>query len=154
MNINISLSTESIQNAVDRLRVRLQHLEEDAEQFVDILTNEGAEVAQSHYGEWGVQATPVVDGTEGAIVVSGDMPLIAEFGAGDATLPVWFENIPAEVRKGSYSEEHARQYSRWGFWYFAGETYTESGGLHGLLNAKRHIMDEYIPTAMEVMKYD
>ena len=154
MTINISLSTESIQNAIDRLHVRLHHLEDDTEQLVDILTNEGAEVARFHYGDWDVNVTPNVSGNTGEIKVEGDMPAIAEFGAGDATLPVGFENIPGEVYRGSYSEEHARQYVRWGFWYFGGNPYTESGGRHGLLNAKRHIMAEYLTTAMEVMKYD
>lgn len=154
MNIEISLSTESIDNAIARLRMRLIHLEEDTEQLVDILTNEGADVANGQYGNWAVNATPIVNGTEGVITVSGDMPLIAEFGAGDATLPVGFENVPSMVYRGSYSEQHARQYSRWGFWYFKGEPYTEAGGRHGLLEAKRHIMSECTNTAMEVMKYD
>ena len=160
MTINIDLSTESIDNAIARLKVRKMHLEEDAEQLVEILTNDGAEVAQSAYGDFPVQATPMEVDKQGectfesAIVVSGDMPMIAEFGAGDATLSGGFENTPEEARSGSYSELHAKQYSRWGFWYFGGEPYTEVPARHGLLDAKRHIISTATETAMEVMTYD
>ena len=154
MNINLSLSTESIENAIARLKVRQMHLEEDTEQLVGILTEEGAEVAQASYREWGVEAVPLTDGTEGTIMVVGDMPAIAEFGAGDETLTSGFENMPGNVYPGSYSEENAQQYSRWGFWYFGGKTYTEVPAHHGLLDAKRHIIETATETAKEVMAYD
>ena len=138
--LRFNLAEDSIAYAIRVLESYKETLEHGIEQAVEILTNEGAEIAQTHYGSWGVSATPTTDGTHGIITVSGDMPLIAEFGAGDATLPVGFENIPSEVYAGSYSEKHARQYSRWGFWYFNGEPYTEAGGRHGLLEAKRYII--------------
>ena len=156
MNINISLSTESIENAIARLKVRQMHLEEDTEQLVDILTNEGAEVAQAASGDWGVHATPIPEGTTGTIIVSGDMPLIAEFGAGQATMPVLFENEPeAPVYEGSYSElEGTQEYYKYGSWHFGGKYYTEVPARHGLLDAKQYIMETATDTAMEVMTYD
>ena len=157
MTINISLSTESIQNAIDRLHVRLHHLEDDTEQLVDILTNEGAEVAQAAYGDWGVIAVPMSEGTEGNIVVYGDEPLIAEFGAGDATLnpKSMFDHAPStDVFPGSYSRENAQEYWKWGSWVFGGELYTEIPPRKGLYKAKQHILNEYLTTAKEVMKYD
>ena len=51
MRIQISLSTESIQNAIRLLNERKQMLEDDLEQFVEILANEGAEVANAAYGD-------------------------------------------------------------------------------------------------------
>lgn len=154
MKIDISLDTASIENAIARLQVRKTHLEEDTEQLVDILTEEGAEIAQAAYGDWGVQATPAAEGTQGTITVSGHYPAIAEFGAGDGVISGKFENEPEEIRSGSYSEEHAKQYSRWGFWYFGGQVYSDVPARHGLLDAKRHIIATSTETAKEVMAYD
>lgn len=147
-------SEQSVQNAIDRLHVRLHHLEEDTEQLVEILTNEGADVANGSYSDYPVSAVPKTSGTQGEIIVSGHMPMIAEFGAGDQTLSDGFENTPAEARAGSYSEEHARQYSRWGFWYFGGEVYSEVYPHHGLRDAKRYIIKNSASVAREVMTYD
>ena len=154
MKINVSLSTESIDSAIEELQAFAELLEEGTEQVVEILTNKGAEVAQVAYGDFPVEAVPIPDGKTGEIIVTGDMPAIAEFGAGDQTLSGGFENTPAEARPGSYSEEHARQYSRWGFWYFAGEPYTEVYPHHGLLDAKRYIMDNSTNVAREVFASD
>ena len=138
--LRFGLAEDHIAYAIRVLESYKQDFEHGLEQAVEILTNEGAEIAKTHYGNWKVRATPSTSGTHGIISVSGDMPLIAEFGAGDATLPVGFEYVPSIVRRGSYSEQHAQQYSRWGFWYFAGEPYTEAGGMHSLLEAKRYII--------------
>ena len=140
MTINVRLSTESIDAAIERLQRFQDDLEHGLKQTVEILTNEGAEIAQAAYGEWPVGVATKTEDAHGEIIVEGDMPLIAEFGAGDQTLSGGFENTPEEARPGSYSEEHAQQYSRWGFWYFNGEPYTEVYPHHGLLDAKRHII--------------
>ena len=133
-----------------------EDLEDDVEQLVEILTNEGAEVAQTAYGDWGVQATPISDGTTGEIIVSGDMPLIAEFGAGQATMPVMFENSPnTPVYEGSYSElEGSQEYYRFGSWHFAGRYYTEVPARHGLLDAKQYIIANAQDIAREVIQLD
>ena len=160
MTINISLSEESIRNAIDRLKVRKGHLEEDTEQFVEILTSEGAEVAQSAYGNWNVQSIPIPEGKEGTILVAGDMPLIAEFGAGDATLEPtqFFENSPSTpVFPGSYSMfVGSREYYNYGSWRmpYTSKWFTEIPPRHGLFNAKLYIIEQYQNIAKEVMTYD
>ena len=122
---NIKLSVPSINMAIRRLKDYKDDFDANVLEIVDILTNDGAEVAQSTYGDYPVEAVPYVDGNQGEITVIGDMPAIAEFGAGDGVVRTDFENLPEEIRSGSYSEEHARQYSSWGFWYFGGEVFTE-----------------------------
>ena len=156
MRIQISLSTESIQNAIRLLNERRQMLEEDLEQFVEILANEGAEVANAAYGDFPVVATPHADGNHAEITVSGDMPLIAEFGAGQATMPVLFENQPeTPVYEGSYSElEGSQEYYRFGSWHFGGEYYTEVPARHGLLDAKQYIIENSTEIAREVFSHD
>jgi hypothetical protein len=150
VKLNISLSEESISNAIEQLNILDGEIKECARKTVDILANEGAEIAQVSYGEWSVSVIPdIVSDNRAEITVGGDYPLIAEFGAGDGTLTGGFENMPSEVYPGSYSEQHAQQYARWGFWYFAGEPYTEVPARHGLLNAKRYIIDNSTQIAKE-----
>lgn len=151
--IRIKLSTESIQKAISKLEDYKLQLDEDIEQIVEILTNDGAEQAQMGYGEWAVHAVPESEGNVGRIVVTGDMPAIAEFGAGDATAPIGFEDIPEDVRAGSYSEQHSRQYADKGVWFFGGEPYTEVPGRHSLFFAKQHIMEHSTEVAREVVSH-
>ena len=153
ININVSLSEESISKAIADISVyRDEILQEGVEQVVDILTREGAEVAQAAYGDWGVEAVPMAEGTTGTIDVIGDMPLIAEFGAGQATMPVMFENSPSTpVYEGSYSElEGSQEYYKYGSWHFAGRYYTEVPARHGLLDAKNYIIEKSTEVAQEV----
>ncbi len=156
MNIRINLSTESIQNAIQRLKVRQIHLEEDLEQVVEILTNEGAEIAQAAYGNYNVQTVAQSSGTTGEITVAGDAALIAEFGAGQATMPVLFENAPSTpVYEGSYSElVGSQEYYKTGSWHFGGKYYTEVPARHGLLDAKQYIIEHSTEIAKEMMAYD
>ena len=156
MIINLELSTESIANAISKLNDRKMWLEIDTEHFVDILTNEGAEVAQAAYGDFPVQAVPFSEGEHGEIIVAGDMPLIAEFGAGQATMPVLFENAPnTPVYEGSYSElEGTQEYYKYGSWHFGGEYYTEVPARHGLLDAKEYIIENSTEIAREVIAND
>ena len=156
MTIHIDLSTESIESAIRLLSERQENLQNDLEHLIDVLTNEGAEIARASYGEWPVQTVPVVEGTHGEIVVAGDMPLIAEFGAGQATMPVMFENAPeTPVYEGSYSQlVGSQEYYKYGSWHFAGEYYTEVPARHGLLDAKQYILENGTDIALEVLSND
>ena len=154
MTINIKLDTQSIMCAILKLYDARRNMKEGLSETVEILVNEGALKAQSAYGEYPVIAKPDADWMKGEITVYGDMPMIAEFGAGDATLSGGFENTPEEARRGSYSEQHARQYSRWGYWEFGGERYEEIPPRHGLLDAKQYIIEKSTETAREVIKLD
>ena len=154
MTLNLSLSTESIESAIRQLQSMGEDLEDDVEQLVDILVTEGAEIAQSAYGEWDVQVVHDADNGTGTIMVAGDYPMIAEFGAGDATLSDGFENTPAEARRGSYSEQHAQQYSKHGYWFFGGEKYTEVEPRAGMRIAKDYIVNNYDSIAQEVIQFD
>lgn len=154
MTIKISLTNESINDAIQKLRDYRDSLDRNLEHLIDVLTNEGAEVARSAYGEYPVITTPITEGKHGEIIVAGDEPLIAEFGAGDATLSGGFENTPAEARPGSYSEINAQMYSRYGFWVFGAMKYTEIPARHGLLDAKQYITENSTKIAREVFGHD
>ena len=155
INIDISLSTESISKAIADLAAYREILEEGVEQVVDILTQEGAEVASAGYGNFGVGVTHQAEGTQGEITAYGDHDelLIAEFGAGQATMPVMFEGSPyAAVYEGAFSESPrgSGEYAKFGSWHFGGGYYTEIPARHGLLDAKEYIIENSTDIAQEV----
>lgn len=158
MNIHVSLSSESISDAIAKLYLYREEMEHGVEQLVEILTEEGADVAQAAYGDWGVEAVPIVEETHGYIDVNGDMPLIAEFGAGDATLDPGslFEHVPTtDVFPGSYSlEVGSGEYAEFGSWHFGGEKYTEVQPRQGLHMAKNYIIENYMQVVQEVFGGD
>lgn len=164
MRISIKLSESSIQDAIKRLENAEENLRVGARDTVEILAKAGAMVANAKYGAMATATDEVVstgmnDGKAVArIVVGGRVPLIAEFGAGDTTVPPdWlFENSPATpVYSGSYSETVGTgQYALLGEWEFP----THSGNWMsaveprlGLYEAKEHIIQDGANVAMEVI---
>ena len=142
ITIKVSLSTVSINDAIRRLNEIAMNLETGLEETIDILATEGGEVAQAAYGGMAT-ARGYSTGNYGVVISTGENNLIAEFGAGQATMPVMFENSPGTpVYEGSYSElEGSGEYYRFGSWHFAGRYYTEVPARHGLLDAKNYIIE-------------
>lgn len=142
ITIKVSLSTISINEAIKRLNEIAMNLDIGLEETIDILATEGGEVAQAAYGGMAT-AYGYGQGKDGVIVSTGDGNVIAEFGAGQATMPVMFENSPATpVYEGSYSElEGSGEYYRFGSWHFGGRYYTEIPARHGLLDAKNYVIE-------------
>lgn len=154
MTIHMELSTESINHAIEQLEIFKTEMELDLQHTVEILTEVGAMVAQGAYGDWGVAAVPSTEEHHGYIDVMGDMPLIAEFGAGDTTLnpATMFENSPdTDVYPGSYSLEYGtKEYATYGSWHFGGEKYTHVDPHMGLYSAKNYIIENSTRIAQEV----
>lgn len=150
MNINITLDTQSIARAIRKLEEIKRPLDDSCAGILDALASEGADEAQRCYGGWAVQAVPFPpQGGFTEIVVYGDMPAIAEFGAGDATLTPseWFDNsgLDAEVWAGSYSlYEGTGDYYYLKHWKFAGKWYEEVPPHLGLYQAKMRLIDNYV----------
>ena len=153
MNITVKLSTESIRKAIRMLEKAKDNLEYGLEQTLDILAKNGTMIAQNAYGSM-ASVDYDSDQTMAIIATSGKANVIAEFGAGDATeIPTGFENMPdTSVYPGSYSEEHAQMYTRFGWWKFGGEVYTQVEPRHGLMQAKVYILEEGTDIAKGVIK--
>ena len=159
MNINIKLSDQSIQSAIDRLKKVLEYFDEDSGKLIEILTNEGAEIAQVAYGSYPVGVESITAGNQGIIQVSGDMPLIAEFGAGDATVTPsgLFDTTGLDVAvwPGSYSlYEGTMDYYFLKHWKFGGKWYTEVRPHLGLAQAKMFWQQNSTQIAREVIQFD
>ena len=152
MNITIpvDLSVESIQRVIEDLTDYKEDIQTTLGEVIQTLAAKGAIEAQKAYGNYPVTVEDHTDGLEGNIIVTGDMPMIAEFGAGDATLSGGFTNTPAEARPGSWSETHKQQYSRYGVWVWGGKAYTEVMPRKGLYEAKEYIKANSTSVAKEV----
>ena len=109
MNITVRLSTESINHAITQLETVKENLLEGLKQTVEILVKEGYMVAQNADGGMASVFGEMTGETVGIISASGESAVIAEFGAGDATIVPDFENTPdTPVYPGSYSLLSAR----------------------------------------------
>lgn len=159
MTINISLSKESIAAAIHRLEEAKENLTAGLQQTIDILAKEGAMVAQMDDGSMANVDYVSESETQSKIIASGgDTAIIAEFGAGDATLNPgdFFENggaLSGDVFPGSYSLfKGSREYYNFHSWRFGGKWYTEVAPRHGLFDAKLFIMANSTDIAKEVIK--
>ena len=173
MTINIDLSPEGIQKAISRLNDVKDNLEIGLNDLVEVLAHDGAEVANEAYGGMANAAGVPESMTEAKVVVpGGDQAIIAEFGAGYATMEYhpFAKNAPVPIEVGSYSREHGglfaltdSLYPGEGFWVF-GWTYGAKGHMgkpnyydriqprHGLLNAYDYIIANSTRIAKEVIK--
>lgn len=154
MTITVHLSTESISEAIAELETVRENIRYGLQQTVEILTKEGAYVAQAAYGGMAAATGYMQGETTGVISASGENAVIAEFGAGDATIDVRFENYPGvDVYPGSYSEQvGSGEYFMTGRWHFGGKTYTEVQPRGGLYSAKVFIQGNAANIAEEVIK--
>ena len=157
MNISIHLNTGSIQNAIRKLERVKQNLNDGVKRAVSVLTKDGATIAQSAYGSMAVASPEMVSSYVGHIVATDGADgnaVIAEFGAGDATMPILFEGYPdVDVFPGSYSKEvGSGEYARTGKWHFGGQEYTEVPPRAGLYLAKMYIEQEALNVMTEVIK--
>lgn len=154
MNININLSSESITAAIHKLNTVKDNLRWGLDETIGILAKDGAMIAQEADGSMATVSSYRPDENTAIIVATGEAPIIAEFGAGDATMPVMFENYPGvDVYPGSYSEQvGSKEYALTGKWHFGGKVYREIEPRGGMLNAKVYIQDNAAEIAKEVIK--
>lgn len=122
-------------NPLDPLSVFLAEREyrrllRDFDRKVDEFLAELAELGREE-AEMGFGGTPVTVSVEAidngySVIASGEKVAIIEFGAGDTTdgSDPFAAQSSYEIRPGSYSETHAREYSQYGQWTFGGVVYT------------------------------
>ena len=153
MNITLSLSPGSIDAAIRELETVKDNIEYGVQQTVEMLTQEGADIAKRDYGSM-ASVDYATDETTGIIGTSGQANIIAEFGAGDATITPMFENyVGVDVYPGAYSElVGSGEYAETGKWHFGGKTYTEVQPRMGLLDAKLYIEGVAVELAQEVIQ--
>ena len=166
MNIKLVLDTKAISRLIDDLEFFKEHI---GEELVNVLCIEGADEANIAYGSMAHADGGVVEATEGSVIgkiiaTSGseDTLLIAEFGAGDATISPSMEfegsELNAVVFPGAYSLlKGSKEYYEHGSWQFppkSGIYHTEVEARHGMFNAKLYVMQNYERLAEELIRFD
>ena len=103
---------------------RMLHLREKVEEVAQRLCKVGEPIIQATHGNHArVWSEPTKNGYK--VCAEGEDILFIEFGTGlkagqDAHL---YDEVPGVVGEGTWSATHAKMYSTWGFWVFAGEIY-------------------------------
>lgn len=103
---------------------RMLHLREKVEEIAQRLCKVGEPIIQATHGNHArVWSEPTKNGYK--VCAEGEDILFIEFGTGlkagqDAHL---YDEVPGVVGEGTWSATHAKMYSTWGFWVFAGEIY-------------------------------
>ena len=80
-------------------------------------------VRQTHGSHARIWSEQTKDGYK--VVAEGEDLLFIEFGTGDmaGVMSPMYDAVPASARPGSWSEQHAQMYSKYGFWVFGGQIY-------------------------------
>ena len=103
---------------------RMLHLREKVDEVAKRLCKVGEPIIQATHGNHArVWSEPTKNGYK--VCADGEDILFIEFGTGlkagqDAHL---YDEVPGVVGEGTWSATHAKMYSTWGFWVFAGEIY-------------------------------
>ena len=157
MTITVRLSEAGVRKAIQRLRQAQDNLRWGVQESVDELVKDGALIANDKYGGMAFAVGYSIEEHTGIVSSVGEANLIAEFGAGDATLPpaCMFENVPdTPVYPGSYSEseEGTGEYAATGKWHFGGREYRKVDPRMGLYNARNYIEKNAVAVVKEVVK--
>ena len=127
----------------------------DFDRKVDEFIREIAEVgAKAAAGSYGGSVSVTIEGYDDGVSICADGKSVVfmEFGAGSAVAVgnMFAGEMPFEVRPGSWSEQHAHQYEKLGYWIFGGNKYTEVAPKNGMENAHKAIMQDMHNVAMKV----
>ena len=110
-------------------------------------------IKQIHGNHAVVMTEPTKDGYR--ITASGEDVLFIEFGAGDqaGSENENYDSVPAEARRGSWSETHAQQYSTLGYWYFGGHKFTTVAPSPAFYYAYEYMVQNLPQIAREVFAH-
>lgn len=137
--VELELSPESCEKAIAELKVYKEKVLPKLEEVCRRLAEIGAETARQHLVTQDGNTDAVIEDPikiDGGykIVMSGEDVYFIEFGTGEFTYPHGDE-VSVPVYPGSYSEEHAQQFSKYRFWWYGGQQYEGTPAYRPLLHA-------------------
>ena len=121
--------------------------------FIKRLTEEvGKPAAEGAYGVGAVQVWIEQIPRGWKLVANGDAVGFLEFGAGTQadTGHHFAKNAPFEVKPGSWSKDHSKQFYKYGEWKFGGVTYRYIQPRRGLYKAYTAMLNDMRKIAIEV----
>lgn len=144
---------QSVDAALKEVKAIQKSFDKKVSKFMDECVKIVENAAREGYeGKVKVEAQQVGD-NEWAIVASHKALIFFEFGAGDDTLSQddrYAGEMGFTVAKGSWSQEHAQEYSTQGYWTFGGRKYTEVKQLAGMQKAYDAIESQWQEVAKEI----
>ena len=143
MKIAIELSPDGVKAADKEFKKFKKELDPKLKEICRRLAEVGAEAARSHLqlADGNTDATigepvPIENGYK--IVMSGEDVYFVEFGTGNFAYRHGNE-VSVPVYPGSYSEQHAQQFSKYHFWWYGGEQYEGTPAYRPMLFAGQAI---------------
>ena len=141
--IVVELSAESCNRAVKELEKYQKEVKPKLEEVCRRLAQIGVEAARAHLvladgNTDAVIEEPVQIDNGYKIVMSGEDVYFVEFGTGNFAYRHGNE-VSVPVYPGSYSEQHAQQFSKYHFWWYGGQQYEGTPAYRPLLYAGQAI---------------
>ena len=145
--IVVELSSDGCANALKELQDYNKQFIPRMEEVCRRLAELGVQEAQAHLvlanGNTKASIEPPVKIDNGyKIVMSGEDVYFIEFGTGDSAATNSYYTPLVNVYPGSYSEQHAQKYSKYGFWWYGGQKYTETPAYMPMYYAGKKIREE------------
>lgn len=139
------MNPASIARANSAIKAHYRDINSKISLYIKSLAEIGQAAARGAYGSAiNVEVNEIPNGF--SISANGDAIAFLEFGAGAATDSAnrYAQQMPFEVRKGSYSEENHGEYAQtnYQYWHFGGVEYTEivpRGGMQKAYEAIRGV---------------
>lgn len=155
--ISVPLSESGINDAIQRLTTYRNDVEEKKKILLHELAKLGKEVATQTYGSSHINVgiDSLENGYRFRIYAEGSIVCFLEFGAGVATdvAHPFAPEVPFDVYPGSWSEEHAQQFSTKGYWRFGGKKFTKVEPRRGMFYADKMIQERVVYIARKVFGY-
>ena len=98
-----------------------------------------------------VEGTPVKTANGYKLVMSGSDVYFVEFGTGESVNAHGY-SVSVPVAKGSYSDEHAQNIRKYGFWWYAGQQLYGTPAYMPMYYAGKAIRDAFPKIAEEVFR--
>lgn len=153
--IAIELSPQSCDRAVRELNRYNKETRPKLDEICRRLAEIGAEAARAalKLDNGNTDATienPVKTEDGYKIVMSGEDVYFVEFGTGEFTYPHG-NQVSVPVYPGSWSEQHAQQFSKYHFWWYGGEQYEGTPAYRPMLRAGQAIRKAMPQVMKEVL---
>ena len=134
----------------EHIKAKATDLDENVDKKLEVLAGFARDAAKAGYEfatAYGIKKTalpkvtiePVHDehGDGWLVIASGREVMFLEFGAGvdTDTDHAWTQEMPFKVEPGSWSEDHAKQFSEKGYWFYDGKLWHGIPATRALYNA-------------------
>lgn len=144
--ITLQLSPSSCQNAIEELKKYQREIEPKLKEVCRRIAEIGAQEARAHLvlDNGNTDATvsdPIPTENGYKVVMSGSDVYFVEFGTGN-DVNAYTPNVTVLVAPGSWSENHARRFVNYGFWYYNKVRYEGTPAYMPMYYAGRKMREE------------